>query len=944
MECLFDDLLESETPDEFIAAVDDADLRAELLRLWKSHKCVADSDFLLTPLAGLLEIAEPQLRFAPGQTLCNRFVIDRLLGAGGMGEVYLAFDVRLEEQVAVKTMSRDLAERPELRRRFVAEVQNARRVTHPNVCRIFELFDQDETLFFVMEYLRGPTLAEWLQGSKHFLGVRRKVAADLADGLAAAHNNGVIHCDLKPANVIVTSPETRPRAVITDFGLARVFRENNRRENNRSEPYSMQAGTRGYMAPELLQGAPATFASDLYAFGRILAQLLPGDRFGVACTAVRPEQRPSSLNNAIHRWKTGPTRRRLLAAMAVAAPAGLAIAYRYLFRPRIIFGSPQRVAFSAFHPQNNDTASLVRSLLMTALGQSPLVTVVTDERLRGLLGSGKEHPMLPPARSQILSIAQKARIPFVVEGDLQWAGRKLTLVIRVYDTATAQRVLEVTDSADENGFVRLADRASLRLRRSFGESEESLHATYKDLDDVTSAIPEAVQAFYQGVQLYERADAPQSLIWFDRAIELDPQFALAHLYRGICLAADGDAERAFPSYEKAYQLRFRVAERERLWIESRYANITEDRLKAVETLRHLVQLYPEEAIFQRHLGFAYAHVQRPLDALEHDRKAIELDPLSVNNHNVLLCDLVQAGRFDEALANFREFRAQGIKDPMLEFGAALAWMGKGGYAQAQACLDRMTENEERDREARLPRAGLLVLEGRFQEAASQLESDLAYAEAVHEGVPRETFRARLGFVDWLMDRRPETRETAAAIAGLPASSPIWLRGLHDGGLLAYLAGDLEALGGILSKLQVIETRWPSTHSRGIRAHIEALSKQAARDPGAEEAFLQARGLWPDPLVLLSLARFQADKKDYPAALSTLDQLDSLSGDVFRNYFTGIVVLSWLERARCLKSLSRISESLRYLRQVLNQWERHAGSYSVVRAARRDYIELTQLSR
>jgi serine/threonine protein kinase/Tfp pilus assembly protein PilF len=938
LERLFDTLLESETPDDFIAAVHDAEIRAELLRLWEEHKCLADSDFLLSPPAGLLELAESELRFFPGQILCSRFVIERLLGAGGMGEIYLAFDERLEEQVAVKTMSPDLAEHAELRRRFVSEVQNARRVTHPNVCRIFELFDEDETLFFVMEYLRGPTLAEWLQTSRHSLAVRRKVAIDIAEGLAAAHSNGVIHRDLKPANVIVIGPETRLKAVITDFGLARIFHE-----KDRIEPYSVQAGTLEYMAPELLQGVPASYASDLYAFGRILAQLLPGDRFGAACLAARPDQRPVSLSKAIHRWKSQPTRRRLIAAFAVAVPAAAIATYRYLAHPRTILGSPQRVALSAFHPQTDTTASLVRSLLITGLQQSPLLTVVTDERLHALIDSGKERQTLPPSLSKILPIAEKARIAFVIEGNVQWAGRQLMLAVGVYDSATGQRILEETDSADRNGFVRLADRVSLRLRRSFGESEESLHATYKDLNEVRSAIPEAVQAFYQGVQIYEGADALRSLVWFDRAIELDPQFALAHLYRGICLAADGDAERAFPSYVRAYELRFRVAERERLWIESRYANITEDRLKAVETLRHLVQLYPEEAVFQRHLGFAYAHTQRPLDALEHDRKAIELDPSSVNNRNVLLCDLVQAGRFDEALANFREFREQGIKSPMLELGAALAWMGKGDYPQSQSCLDRMTVNEELDREARLPRSGLLILEGRFRDAASLLESDLAYAEAVSEGVPRETFRARLGFVHWLMDHQGQARELAADISHLPSSSPIWLRGLHDGGLLAYLAGDLATLTEIFSKLRAIEHDWPSTRTRGIRAHIEALVKTASNDPGAEDLFLQARGLWPDPLVLFSLAQFQARKRDYSAALSTLDTLDGLRGDIFRNYFTGIVVLSWLERARCLRSLSRNAESLRYLRQVLNHWERHAGSYSVVRMARRDYIELTRLN-
>ena len=930
--------MESTHPDALLNSVADETLRTELYRLWGQHLQAANSEFLTTPVASVRGLAAPELCFSSGQVLASRFTIVRLLGAGGMGEVYLAFDQRLEEQVALKTIASELAQRPEIRRRFVTEVQNARRVTHPNVCRIFELFDEGQTPFFVMEFLKGLSLSDWMSASPHSLTARRKVATELAEGLRAAHRNGIVHRDFKPANVIVVEGEHQPRAVITDFGLAQVFRE-----DDGLARHSAQAGTLEYMAPELRGGAPASFASDFYAFGVVLSKLLPEDRFGAACRADRPEERPTSFDEAISRWQTGSMARRIFLISLAASPLAALAGYKIFSRPRVVFGSRQRIALNDFIPQSDALASVLRGLLISGLRQSPLVNIVGDEHFHFVRNAMNAQGAFRGAGSKLLSVAERAGIAFLLEGSLQRVGAKIKLVIEVVETASSERILTVAEDGDQGGLVRVADEASLSLRREFGESEESVRATYKDLRQATSASPEAVEAFYQGVRLYESSDAPRSLIWFERAIELDPQFALAHLYRGICMAASGDGARSFSSYRLAYGLRLRVAERERLWIESRYANITEDRRGAVDILRHLVQLYPEEAVFQRHMGFAYAKVGRPLDALEHDRKAIELDPASMNNRNVLLSDLAQAGRFDEALEKYRQFREQGIDSPMLENGAALAWTGKGDYGQARLCLGRMSDSPEREREARMPLAGLSILQGHFSEAASVLEGELAYAEAVEQSAERETCRVWLGLTHWLMDDRVGARLRAAQTSQLPGDAPIYLSRLHEGGLLAHLAGAADAVGDILAKVREIEMRWPSTHSKGVRAHLEALGKLALKDATAESDFLSARGLWPDPLVLFSVARFQSAKGDTESALQTLDDVDKLNGDILRNHFTGFVVLAWLERARCLKTLSRFPESLRYYRQVLDRWKKNAGAFEIVRLASKEYLEVRRFS-
>jgi eukaryotic-like serine/threonine-protein kinase len=341
VEELLDMLLDGQEPEAVLGLEPDPEIRAAAMRLWVNDQRAAREGFLNEPITlvgRLTAAAEPC--FAQGQVLIARFRIERLLGAGGMGEVYLALDDRLRERVAIKTVRRDLASDAAVCRRFVAEVQNARRVTHPNVCRINELFDDGATPFLSMEYLEGPPLSEWLRDAAPPRTVGRRLALDLAEGLAAAHRSGIVHGDFKPSNVILAGAPETMRAVITDFGLARAFHSRQETPPGAEAPSnrSLRAGTLRYMAPELWEGAAPTVRSDIYAFGRVLDELLPGHSLVAQCTASRAEQRPASLDPVLHSLGGGLTRRGLwLAGMGMAA-AGLG-AYGLFSRPRFVLAS-----------------------------------------------------------------------------------------------------------------------------------------------------------------------------------------------------------------------------------------------------------------------------------------------------------------------------------------------------------------------------------------------------------------------------------------------------------------------------------------------------------------------------------------------------------------------------------------------------------------------------
>jgi serine/threonine-protein kinase len=208
---------------------------------------------------------------APGQVVLGRYTVERELGRGGMGAVYLARDSKLDERVALKTISSALAGDPaEMVDRFRREVQAARMVTHPNVIRIHDLGEDGSLLFLSMEYVDGETLfARVKRAGQLDVADAREILGDIASGVAAAHAAGVVHRDLKPHNVLLGKSGARCVKVI-DFGLARVSFLNGMTATG------MILGTPEYMAPEQIRGGRNDARTDVYALGAMAYFVLAG--------------------------------------------------------------------------------------------------------------------------------------------------------------------------------------------------------------------------------------------------------------------------------------------------------------------------------------------------------------------------------------------------------------------------------------------------------------------------------------------------------------------------------------------------------------------------------------------------------------------------------------------------------------------------------------------
>ncbi len=334
-------------------------------------------------------------RFTPGQIIAERYRVVALAGRGGMGEVYRAEDLTIEQAVALKFLPAALSQDAAALARFHAEVRTARQVSHPNVCRMFDIGEADGTLFLTMEYVDGEDLASVVRRIGRLSPDKAtEIARQVCAGLAAAHERGVIHRDLKPANVML---DGAGKIRITDFGLAGIAAS--------IKGADVRAGTPAYMSPEQLAGRDVSTKSDIYSLGLILYEILTGKRAFEASTL--PElmklresgtiTNPSTLvrdldpliERVILRCVEADPEKRPASALQVAAalPGGdpLAAALAAGETP-----SPQMVAAAG------ETSGLAPRVALTCFGAVILGVILLAAVIIKENGLERIHPENPP--------------------------------------------------------------------------------------------------------------------------------------------------------------------------------------------------------------------------------------------------------------------------------------------------------------------------------------------------------------------------------------------------------------------------------------------------------------------------------------------------------------------------------------------------------------------
>lgn len=652
----------------------DAALRAEVESLLEFHASSHGSGDLVDstrPPMPPKGVAPPRDAFKPGDIFAKRYRMVTRIGRGGMGDVWRVDDLVLDTPVALKlirTTGRDARER------ILNEVRLARQITHPAVCRVFDVGSEDDAIFYSMELVQGEDLASLLRRVGRLPPERvLEISRQLSRGLAAAHARGVLHRDLKPANVLI---DEDGQVKITDFGIA-VLRE--------ADVPHAPMGTLGYMAPEqLTPGAPLTERTDLYALGLILYELIVGqhpfnhtqrhgvptrpaalipeisptlDRGIMKALCAEPADRPASASELLGIIDSVPVRSRRWWPAAVAAivvlAAGLGLAYmrREAARP---LTAQDTIVLADFTNTTGEPVfdGTLKVALAVALEQSPFLKVFPDDRVRDTLRLMDRSPDEAVTRAIAREIAQREQLKALLTGSIAGLGRNYVLALEAVNAQTGDVMArEQVEATSKEEVLTVLGGAAVRLREKLGESLASIQKFDVPLARATTPSLAALNAYSLALDQGTINPRPEALPHLRRAIELDPEFALALALTATVYSNYGQSAIAAGFAKKAFDLRDRVSERERFFISFRYyRDATQDWARALELTRLWTTTYTREAFAFNSFGTALSRFGEQQQAVAPFREAIRLDPRFAAPYSNLATSLIALNRYDDAKA------------------------------------------------------------------------------------------------------------------------------------------------------------------------------------------------------------------------------------------------------------------------------------------------------
>jgi serine/threonine protein kinase/tetratricopeptide (TPR) repeat protein len=620
--------------------IQDSAVRRELRRLVEHAEAGAE---FLRPVAGLGVYPDrPSLQ--AGDVIANRFEILKSIGKGGMAEVFEAFDRKLGERVAIKMIAPEFTRDPSLLERFHQEVQIARRVTHPNICRIHDLGEHRDLPYLSMELLDGETLSKRLERGPLSLEAWYELAQQLLQGLRAAHAAGVVHRDLKPSNLMLVGS----RLVILDFGLARPILT---QEDDGLTRTGTLVGTLDWMAPEQLL-AKYDERSDLYSAALILLRALKpvSDSTGsgglvgalrratsdtefraqmpkelpiswqcalLGCLERDPERRPRSVEEVqkiVQSQHVLPLRLRHFAGahwktaaivLGVLALLGVSIRSLWYSRPPLAGGlkpgTELMIAFTDNATRDNQFDGIT-SVLRADFGQSSRFNLWNQQRFGDVARSMRLDPSVRPSPKQWREFAFREKTPLLVFSTLSKLGDGYIFSIRCEQIAgSPDPVQSWEETENASGPLELFEaihKVATRVRARAGENAVEISANNRLPQDITSSSWEALELYSDAQKLSAEQNSEEAASLLRRAVQLDPNFALGLMRLGDILNAEDKREEGFADWRRAIALAAsqHLSEHERLNIESRYALEIKDFNKAQPILKDWTRKFPNDPL------------------------------------------------------------------------------------------------------------------------------------------------------------------------------------------------------------------------------------------------------------------------------------------------------------------------------------------------------------
>ena len=763
----------------------------------------------------------PQLH--TGILFDDRYRIIEEIGRGGMGRVYKAEDTKLNITVALKLIRTKYASDPIFIERFKQETLTARSISHENVIRIHDLGETRHNKYLTMEYISGRSLRDIIQSTGR-INLERTIdlARQMCEALIAAHRKGIVHMDLKPSNIMV---DNSGQAHIMDFGLARAIYVANGEKNQGI------TGTPRYMSPEQAKGEKADPRSDIYSLGAVLYEMATGAPVFVGkshqelmtkhiqeipkapsklnpqippfleniicrCLEKDPAKRfhntteilqvlekhkPVSKKAIFFRWLRRPLLRTLVPILIIAA----ALTVYFLNKsPSSSSDKAQRKTLAILYLQNNTGNSELEhleksltELMISDLFQSKYIRVMSADKIYYALYTLDLLDRELYSTEDLKNIAASCSAEYILTGSFSGTRDSLLIDTNLYNSSTMEVVgQQKAKGRSGDGIFTLVDTMSREIKEDFNLTPQQISQDIdKDVILITTDSPEALQHFVTGKILSNLGKFEEANKEFQKAVDLDPEFANAYRMMYINCNYMGKYEEADKNLARAQSLLNRVSERDYYLIQAILAPSYES---TVDCYKKLLEIYPDDLETLGLLGSMYRNREQWESAKQQFEKIIEIDPSQENTLiNIAYLSMTQ-GLYKEAqeilISHEDIFTDKSYYHSF--FGMIYLCQKKFDLAMEQAQLALSAGDEGND--ALLLAALILFLKNDFENAEKTLEQMIA----------SDDFYAQFRGLNWLyflyLTTKNEEKMTQSLSRGLEFSKEYeFMPGLYNFNLM-----------------------------------------------------------------------------------------------------------------------------------------------------------------
>jgi serine/threonine protein kinase/Flp pilus assembly protein TadD len=613
------------------------------------------------------------------------------IGSGGMGEVFLARDLKLDRRVALKFLNERFSKEEELLNRFIQEAKAASALNHPNILTVYEIGEHDGAHYISAEFIDGKTLRERMRSRLTFDDTL-SIMIQTAEALSAAHQAGIVHRDVKPENIMVRSDGY---VKVLDFGLAKLTEINNTGDEDETKKLvktnpGVVMGTVTYMSPEQARGKPTDARSDVFSFGSVLYEMLVGKvpfagetvtdvLSSIISTEPQPitslaphlprelqrivqktlkkkrDQRYQSTRDLLMDLKELRDELQIEAKLDQTAVPSTPEASR-TSAPRHSTSSGGGIRDSILLTEFENTTGeaifdqTLKMALAFSLAQSPFLDIVPDSKVSQTLRLMGRKPDEKVTKELGEEICMRQNLKAFLTGSITKFGEIYVLTLEAINARNNEslgREFEQVNSRED--VLNALTRAATGLRERLGESLSSIEKFNVPGESITTSSLEALKIFVLGREQIVNGRQFEAIPFYKKALEIDPKFALAYTELAVVYRNTDQWKLAAEMTSKAFELRDAVSESEKLRITYYYHNFVQGELdKAIDTLELWRNTYPNFVVSYVSLSDSMERLGQSEKAVAFAREGIRIDPNYATIYMNLVESLVSLGRHDEA--------------------------------------------------------------------------------------------------------------------------------------------------------------------------------------------------------------------------------------------------------------------------------------------------------